>query len=129
MARSVHTPDLSRARQNILNKLCVLHRVSTYPGYISANELRENLGMPKDIFMEAIDSLSKTQEQMAVEVFMNDNILSLRLGAAMRELCSGWSLVAKEGVFPNRHRGNVNESRRIVEQTPTRNFPITGYHR
>ena len=89
---------LFSAKQKILNKLCTVYARSKDNRAISADELRRELGIPENVFAEALKSFMEAENQLAIEVFERGSSTDLRLGESMRDLCSDWSLTEEDVV-------------------------------
>jgi hypothetical protein len=74
------------AIHKIFNELCIAYRRSKDPAYLRADDVRRGLGIPEDIFAEALDSFIK-EGQMGVEVLESNGERYLRLSELARENC------------------------------------------
>jgi len=94
MAYRKHTPEQTvvSAKQKILNKLCAVYMRYGESCFIPADELRRELGIPENVFTEALKSFTSAENQMAVEVIESKDSAVLRLGAFMRDFCNDWDL-------------------------------------
>ena len=94
MAYTKHTPELPvvSAKQKVVNKLCTVYTRYGESRFIPADELRRELGIPDNVFTEALKSFTNAENQIAVEVIENRSKgrAALRLGAFMRDICNDW---------------------------------------
>ena len=88
MAYSTPQLPVVSAKQKIFNKLCTVYRRHGESRFIPADELRRELGIPENVFTEALKSFTNAENQMAVEVIESEGRAALRLGAFMRDFWS-----------------------------------------
>jgi hypothetical protein len=78
--------EVLQAQHKIFNKLCMAYRRSRQnPAFrVRAEDVRNELGIPEKVFVEALDSFVDVSGERIVEVFEQTGERYLRLGDSTR---------------------------------------------
>jgi hypothetical protein len=79
--------DARCTRHQIFNRLCAAYRRSKDPGFVRADDLRQELAIPEDVFAGVLTSFINSDSPRAVEVFEKGGETFLRLAESARYNC------------------------------------------